>query len=51
MLLKIGVQIWLVLWLMENIDPAITEFGQLDTKEMIAMAVVLVLAFIGGGKK
>jgi hypothetical protein len=48
MLAKIGIQIWLVTWLMGSIDPAAVGFDALTTKQMLAMAVLLVLAFVGG---
>lgn len=48
MLAKIGIQIWLVTWLMGSIDPQAVDFDALTTKQMLAMVVLLVLAFVGG---
>lgn len=47
MLGKIALQIWLVTWLMGSIDPVAVDFDALTTKQMLAMVVLLVLAFIG----
>jgi len=49
MLAKIAIQIFLVTWLMNSIDPQAIGFDALTNKQMLAMAVLLVLAFIGGG--
>jgi hypothetical protein len=46
MFLKIGVQIWLVTWLMGSIDPSIVDFDGLKTKEMLALGVLVVMAFV-----
>jgi hypothetical protein len=48
MMAKIAVQIWLVTWLMGSVDPVAVDFDALTTKQMLAMVVLLVLAFIGG---
>ena len=49
MLAKIGIQIWLVTWLMGSIDPVAVDLDGLTTKQMLALAVLVVLAFVGGG--
>lgn len=55
LLAKIAVQIWLVTWLMGSIDPLAVGFSGdagmavISTKETIAMVVLLILGFIGGG--
>ena len=46
MIAKIGVQLWLTIWLMDNIDPAITTFTMLESKETLALAVLFLLAII-----
>ena len=46
MLAKIGIQIWLVTWLMGSIDPVAPNFDALTTKQVIALAVLLVLSLI-----
>jgi len=48
MLAKIAIQIWLVTWLIGSIDPQAVDLDMITTKQLVAMAVLLVLAFAGG---
>lgn len=47
-LAKIAIQIWLVTWLIGNIDPTAVDFDGLTSKQLIAMIILLLLTFIGG---
>lgn len=48
LLAKIAIQLWLVTWLMGSIDPVGVDFDALTTKQLVALAVLIVLAFTGG---
>ncbi len=47
MLVKIGVQLWLTIWLIGSIDPMATTFTILESKELFGLAVLFILSVVG----
>ncbi len=48
MLIRTILQLWIVTWLMSNLDPSAISFAAITTKETLAMVALFLLAFVGG---
>lgn len=48
MLIKISLQLWLTIWLMNSIDPMALDFDSLTNKQMMGLGFLLLMSFLPG---